>query len=353
MKHIRKLENLFGLLGAFIFDNKWSVVIVSFLVNGLFGLGLLSLSLNNDTTILFLSRNTETNKLGEKLSDLYADNGDNQFTLHSSIKLPVFVELIVNEKGNKNLLNPVYVNETNSILEQIQNLSIISDYEGHISYKHLCEKISDKCVIEGYEIIETLSKRSVNNNFLNISRLEEQYSKETYNSIIESIGDYTEMNGTITEVKYFKFRLYLRQNTAGVLEDSKLWQHQFIQEMSRMTNDHLNIVYAHSQSLLEEIGEETYPDIRYFGLAFTIFLTYCGFYVSGGDCVSKRVNIGRMGTIVGPLGVLGAWGLTCGTGWQFTNTTGVMPYIAMCKHTQTLNYRSFFNDFPSSQISKC
>ena len=336
MKHTRKLENLFGLLGAFIFDNKWSVVTVSFLVNGLFGLGLLSLSLNNDTTILFLSRNTETKELGEKLSDMFADDGDNHFTVHSSIKLPVFVELIVNAKGHKNLLDPIYVNETSTLLEQVQNISIFSDYKGYISYKHLCEKRSDKCVIEGYKIFETLSNCSVNKYILNISKLEEQYSKETYNSIIENIGDYTEINETITEAKYFKFRLYLRQNTAGVLEDSKLWQHKFIQEMSRMTNNYLDIVFAHSQSLLEEIGEETYPDIRYFGLAFTIFLTYCGFYVSGGDCVSKRVNIGRMGTIVGPLGVLGAWGLTCGTGWQFTNTTGVMPYIAMCKHTQTL-----------------
>ena len=339
MKPNNTFQNMFALLGAFIFDNKWSVVIVTVLVNGLFGLGLLSLTLNNDITILFLSRNTETKELGEKLSDIYSDTDDNQFTAHSSIKLPLFVELIVSGKENQNLLNPLLINETNRLLAQIKEINISSNYQGHISYEHLCEKRSAKCIIEGYEIIDTLKDCSENDHgcVLNISKLEMLNSKEIYHSIIDKIGSYTKLNGTITEARYFKFRLYLRQNTAGVLEDSKLWQNQFIQEMSKMTNSYLDIVYAHSQSLLDELGEETYPDIQYFGLAFTIFLTYCGFYVSGGDCVSKRVNIGRMGTIVGPLGVLGAWGLTCGSGWQFTNTTGVMPYIITCKNIHYLH----------------
>ena len=200
MKHTRKLENLFALLGTFIFDNRWLIVIVSFLVNGLFGLVLLSLSMNNDTTILFLNRNTETKQLGDKLSGIYSDTGVDQFTVHTAIKLPLFVELIVSGKEKQNLLDPIYINEINALLEQIKEISIISDYQGHISYEHLCEKRSGTCVIEGYEIIKTLNDCSENNTecFLNVSKLKGQYTKETYNSIIDKIGNYTEFNGTIT-----------------------------------------------------------------------------------------------------------------------------------------------------------
>ena len=344
MKHIRILENLFAVFGAFLFDTRWAVVIVSFLINGFLGLGLLCLSLNNDTESLSINRNTETKQLGEKLLALYADTSDKQFAAHSSIKLPVFVEIIVSGKENDNLLNPVLINEINTLLEQIKNINLTSVYQGLISYESLCEKKLEKCVIEGYEIVEMLSDCTNNEYecFLNVSKLEVQYTKETYDSIIENIGNYTKSNGVITEARHLKFKLFLSQNTVGILNDSKLWQHKFIQEMSKMKNDYLDIVYAHSTSLWEEIGEETYPDIRYFGLAFTILLTYLGFYLSGGDCVSKRIHIGRMGTIVVPLSVLGAWGLTCGSGLQFTNTVGVMPYFAICKkyllHVYTSTY---------------
>ncbi|WAQ97497.1 PTHD3-like protein [Mya arenaria] len=122
---------------------------------------------------------------------------------------------------------------------------------------------------------------------------------------------------------YSKMSVFLRQDTEGRLAESTLWLDKFTQTMTILTSETTGFVFSTSLSFYDRLNSDTYIDIRYFGLVFTVFMTYCGFLLSGGDCLTKQANIGRMGLIVTPLSVMGAWGLLTGCGVAFTNMTGV------------------------------
>ena len=354
MKHIKIVESSFEKFGKFVYDNKWKLVIVSFLLNGIFGLGLLSLTLNNDIKSLFVNEHTEAKKLEEKLLTMYPDKSREQFKVYSSIKLPLFVDVIVSAKSKENLFDPFFINQTHKLIDGIKNVSIMSDYLGLINYTDLCARNSGSCVMEGSEILQELGQCKNKSSCLNINNLNSSFSTEIFSSILNSIGEYTLNNGTFVSARYIKFRLYLRQDTKGVSRDSKHWQNNFIRYMSSFKSAYLDVAFSHSTSIFEEIGQDTYPDIRFFALTFTILMIYLGVYISGGDCVSKRMNIGRMGTIVVPLSILGAWGLVTGAGLEFTNCVGVMPYFALCKcFNLHFSYQMYDTCNVFNTVSKC
>lgn len=334
---MRKTETFFGNYGRFVYDNRWKLAITVFLINGIFGLGLLSLTLNNDIEDLFLNKETETKQMEDYLTELFPDTSEVHFEQYASTKQPLFVDVIVSGKAKENLFDPRLIRETQNLIDHITNITIVSDYQGTISYKHLCARNLDKCVITGSEIIDILNYDTNSDlSALNITTLKSLYAKERVFSILESLGNTNITADSVVSTQYIKFRFYLRRTTMGLSHDSKKWQKSFTQFMSKFSNNQLDVVYCHSTSVFEELGEETFPDIRYFSLSFTIMIAYLGFYVSGGDCVSKRVNIGRIGTIVVPLSVLGAWGLISGLGLDFTNIVGVIPYFAVCKYEESL-----------------
>ena len=332
MRHITIIADGYEQLGRFIFKNRWKVVILSCLFNGLLGLGLLSLVLNNDIEDLYLNKDTETQRLTDKLDDIFPDQSGTDFKPRSTIKYPLFVEVIVFGKEQENLLHPVFLNESKWLIDDIRRLTSTSDYLGQISYYNVCARNAGLCYTSGTEILlEVGDCENEHACAVYLKALKENYTKERFADILQNIGNYTVQNSTVRDARFLKFRFYLRQETPGRSTDSRRWMREVLKYLDKLQSERIDIVYSHSESFYEELGDDTYPDIPYFALTFTILLTYFGFLISGGDCVSKRVNIGRMGSLVAPLSVLGSWGLIVGSGVEFTNITGVMPYIAVCK----------------------
>ena len=337
MKHVGIVERAFRKYAEFAYDNKWKLVLISVLVNGLFGLGLLSLSLNNGIDALFLNKRSETKQLEQNLKGFYPDTSGSEFKPHSSVKIPLSVDVIVFGKAKENLLDPIFINQTQFLIDFINNISITSDYLGPVSYEDLCARNSGNCVIRGRELLEQLRGcPDTNMCSINTSSLELLYPKNTYLALLDAMGNMSFENDRIVFANYIRLRFYLRQDTKGTFHDSKAWQRKFTNSMSEFRNEHIDVVYCHSTSLYEELDENTYPDIRLFSLSFTTLIFCLSVYASGGDCVSKRMNIGRMGIIVVPLSILGAWGLLSGTGLEFTNTVAIMPYFALCKYQTTM-----------------
>ena len=333
MTYITFLAGRFETYGRFIFRNRWQVVILSFLFNGMLGLGLLSLNLNNDTEDLYVTKNTETNRLTAELLQIFPDTSGRDFRAHASIKYPLFVDVIVSSKGTDNMLQPHLINESKTLVDMITNFEFNSKYLGLITYQSVCARNSGQCVTSGTEILPEVGNCSNEDTCtVDLNNLETKYGKEQVTEMLQYIGNYSVHDGQSIYAGYFKFRFYLRQDTSGRTNDSIRWIGETLKLLKKVKTKHIDIVYSHSKSFYEELGNDTYRDIPFFALTFTVMLTYFGFLISGGDCVSKRVNIGRMGSIVVPLSVLGSWGLIVGTGTQFTNITGVMPYVALCKH---------------------
>ena len=249
MELTKLVEKMFARCGQSIYDFKWTLVVVSFLLNCIFGIGLLSLRLNNDIEHLFVNVNTETKQLEDELLKLYPDRSGWQFVGHDSVKMPLFVVIIVSGKHKENLFDPFYIKEITNLINYIQNITLISEYQGVTSYDDLCALSSNECVISGKTILTKLINHCNDTNTCSLNKS----SLVDNNSIAENVGQYTISDDSIVDAKYLKFIFYLRQNTEGLFKDSKLWQKHFVDHMSKFKHDHLDIAYSHSTSLFEEM----------------------------------------------------------------------------------------------------
>ena len=323
-----KMERMFERHARTISEHAWKIAITCFLLNVMFGLGLITLKLNNDIEDIYFPLHTQTEENTKKLLDIFPDESDTNFHEHTSIKQPMYGEVIVRASNYGNVFNTVVMEEIDRLINTVyKNVSVKSEFEGKLYYEDLCARRDNECVVAGLEFIKTYKENG------DLAALVQTFN-ETDKHIYEPkyfLGDYTLINGTHLHAKYIKLRFYLRQETDGKRKFSRLWEYRFTEKMKRFNSYHIEIVFRHASSFYEELGWDTYPDIPFFSLAFTVLLTYCGFLISGGDCVSKRVHIGRVGILATPLAVLGGWGLLSGYGMPFTDTIGMMPFLVMCK----------------------
>ena len=323
-----KLERIFERHATFVAKNAWKTAITCFLVNVLFGFGLFTLKLNNNIEDIYFPSHTETEDTTEKLTEIFPDTSGTNFYEHTSIKQPMYGEVIIRASDYGNIFNKTVIQEIDRLINIVyRNVSVKSEFEGRLYYNDLCARRDDDCVVAGREFIDTFKDKK---NVAALVQTNTTFEKPMYEPK-SFIGDYEVLNGTDLYAKYIKLRFYLRQETDGKEKFSRLWEYQFTEKMKRFNSYVIDIVFRHANSFYEELGWDTYPDIPYFSLAFTVLLTYCGFLISGGDCVSKRVHIGRVGVLATPLAVLGGWGFLSGCGMPFTDTIGMMPFLAMCK----------------------
>ena len=325
----RSLEQTFEGAATLIATHAWKVAISCFILNVLFGFGLLTLELNNNIEDIYFPIVTETERNIDKLSELFPDKSDTDFYEHTSVKQPMYGEVIIRTTNFQNIFNETVMEEIDRLISLVYtNVSVKSGFEGRLYFNDVCARRDGECVISGLEFVKGFKD---NTNIADLVKPKDTSDKPIYDPR-SFLGDFTVLNGTILRAKYLKLRFYLRQDTEGKEKYSRLWEYRFTEKMKRFNSDIIKIVFRHAGSFYEELGWDTYPDIPYFSLAFTVLLTYCGFLISGGDCVTKRVHMGRVGILVTPLAVLGGWGFLSGVGMPFTDTIGMMPFLVMCKY---------------------
>lgn len=346
-------NNLFEVLAIFIATHPWKVCIISFLFNGLLGLGMLNLPasklLNNDIEDLYVPKGSPTQKTAEYLLKLFPDRSGYNFYPHQNVKQHLFAEIMIWKHDKQNLINSSIYDEIEHIMKYVQNISTFTVNGGFAKYPDVCARRNDRCVIQGEEIVEQIKDNAEGK--IRLSSLINK-DEEHYESSLINLADYLVENEELISAKYLKVRFHLRQDTETMLKDSKLWRDHFITYMKKFIRKqypkNLHITFAHSGSFYEELGNDTFMDIPYFSFVFTVFLTYLGIVIAGGNVISKRVNIGRMGIIVTPVSVLGAWGILMGCGIEFTNTIGVIPLFIQCHQIInaliTLSHISDVND---------
>ncbi|KAL4229458.1 Patched [Mactra antiquata] len=329
------VKYFFGVLSVSIATHPWKVCIVSFLFNGLLGLGMLNFPasnlLNNDIEDLYVPKGSPTAKMADYLTTLFPDRTGDDFYPHQSIKQPMYTEIMLWKHDRQNIINGTIYNEIDHIMKYIKNISTFTVGDGYAKYADVCARRNGKCVIQGEEIIE-----QIENNSDGRILLETLHSKggKYYESSLDNLANYHVENGFLVNATYVKIRFHLRQDSPVFLQNTKLWRDHFITYMKKFIRkqypENLHITFSHSGAFYEELGNDTFMDIPYFSFVFTVFLTYLGIVMSGGNIISKRVNIGRIGILVTPVSVLGAWGLLMGCGIEFTNTIGVTPLFIQC-----------------------
>lgn len=330
------IKGLFEALALAIAKHPWKVCIIAFLFNGAPGFGMLNLPwknlLNNDIEDLYVPKGSPTQKNTELLLKLFPDQTASDFYPHQNVKQPMYAEIMLWKHDKGNIINGSLHGEIDHIMKYIKNITTFTVDGGYASYPDVCARRIDRCVIEGEEVVDQIEGNKDGTIPLQNLKIHDAVH---YESSLDNIADFATDNTTLLGARYLKIRFHLRQDTETMLKNSKLWQSHFITYMKKFIRkqypENLHITFAHSGSFYEELGNDTYMDIPFFSFVFTVFLTYLGIVVSGGNAISKRVNIGRIGILVTPLSVLGGWGALMGCGVEFTNTIGVIPLFIQSK----------------------
>jgi len=295
--------------------------------------------LNNDIEDLYVPKGNPTQKNTELLLELFPDRSAHSFYPHQHVKQPLFAEIMLWKHDKENIINESLYDQMDHIVTYIKNISTFTVNGGYAKYPDVCARRNGNCVIQGEEIVQ-----QIQNNSAGTIPLSNLYTKgpDHYESSLDNLADYVVDNTTLQMAKYIKIRFHLRQDSDVMFKDAKLWRDHFVTYMKKFIKKQypqdLHMTFAHSGSFYEELGNDTFLDIPYFSFVFTIFLTYLGVVISGGNVISKRVNIGRIGIVVTPLSVLGAWGILMGCGVEFTNTIGVIPLLIQCEYNQYMSY---------------
>ncbi|XP_060563425.1 uncharacterized protein LOC132722858 [Ruditapes philippinarum] len=328
-------KHFFEVLTICITKHPWKVAIIAFLFNGLLGLGMLNLPasklLNNDIEDLYVPKGGPTERTANELLKLFPDKSGYDFYPHQNVKQPLFGEVMIWRHNIHNLINGTLYDEIKHIVEFVKNISTFTTNGGYAKYPDVCARRNGECVVQGEEIVDQIENNS--DGSIPLSNLINR-DGDNYETSLSNLADYTIENETLTSAKYLKIRFHLRQDSETMLKDSKLWRDHFVTYMKKYISKQypksLHLTFSHSGAFYEELGNDTFMDIPYFSFVFTVFLTYLGIVMAGGNIISKRVHIGRIGIIVTPVSVLGAWGLLMGCGVEFTNTIGVIPLFIQC-----------------------
>jgi hypothetical protein len=88
---------------------------------------------------------------------------------------------------------------------------------------------------------------------------------------------------------------------------------------------------SHSDSISSELDENTLGDIALFSLTFTFMITYASLVTAGGNCLTQRGHLGRVGVLATALAILGAFGLCSALEVPYVNMVGIMPFLILGK----------------------
>lgn len=335
MAYTEKIKSLFGSFALFIASHPWKFCLIGFLINGFLGLGMLNLPrkhlLNNNIEDVYMPRDTETEKMAQEILKKFPEHSKDAFYHHQSVQQPLFAELVIWEQNKESIINESFHEILSSLIEEIKNLSFTS-VDGNVSnFYDICARRNDKCVVSGKTIIDNL--KDSKDGTIPAKSLMPKNTTILENQLFQ-LADYQVANDTLVRATYLRIRFNLCHDTPEQAENAGKWMDRFVSHMKESTekwhSKNLLLAFSNSKSFLEEIGNDTFTDIPYFSFVFTVYLIYIGFTMSGGNILAKRVHIGRMGVIVTPTSVLGAWGILMACKVEFTNVLGITPVLIVC-----------------------
>ncbi|XP_060072350.1 patched domain-containing protein 3-like [Ylistrum balloti] len=312
------IGKIFFRYGVFVGTYPVIVLIVSMLVSGLLGIGMINLTVQTDVEKVYTPPNSQASQDRALLRDLFRDTSAEDFNSYSSINANLFGSVIFRRKDSSNMLSLENIRE----IEKIYHAITVNVSGNGLDYFQLCAVQNSTCAVDGDFIFSDEFQRLLQSDRITYPVLEKKY--------IESVfGDVLVMDGLLKSAKLIKLQLNLRQDTQTYKEDSKLWEAAFLTFMKNVQSDTLDVSFAHSTSLDEELSENIKGDILFVSITFTLMIVYATLVTTSCDPILDRQNLGRAGVLATGLSILASFGLGSACGVEFVSIAGVMPFLIL------------------------
>ncbi|XP_048239816.1 patched domain-containing protein 3-like [Haliotis rufescens] len=306
--------------GQFVGRHEVVFIVLPLLVFGLLGLGILKMEYESDVEHLYTPINSQAAQDRDKMKASFPDRTGTNYNTYSLNVEDRYGEIIAISEGN--IFSNTSTSDMRNLVDTIKQFEV--DFEGRtLHYSDVCARASDMCVISGGFLLQ--------DDFL--SSLEQRnVTYPLWNDVdISFFVSGVNVSGEVLQsASVMKLTFHLRQDNDTMQEYALLWEDAFISNMSSLSATFfpIGVSFATSQSLGDELNENTNGDVFWFSLSFTLLITYASF-VSGGDCVSSKSHVTRAGVMAAGLGILGSFGLMSLCGVKFVNIVGIMPFLVL------------------------
>ncbi|XP_071092905.1 patched domain-containing protein 3-like [Haliotis cracherodii] len=297
------------------------VFIVAALVStGLLALGLLRLETETELERLYTPINSQAAQDRQKMKARFPDQTGTNYNIYSLNAEDRYGEIIAISDGN--VFSNTSICEIRDLVDKIKQF--IVGFEGRtLYYSDLCARASDMCVISGDFLLQ--------DGFL--SSLEQgNVTYPLWNNVDISffVAGVNVSGDVLQSASVMKLTFHLRQDNDTMLASALTWEDTFVSHMKNQSSflKQPRVHFATSQSLGDELNQNTDADVYWFSLSFSMLITYASL-VASGDCVGSRNHLARAGILAAGFGILAGIGLVCLCGVKWVNVVGLMPIVVL------------------------
>lgn len=310
------LGGKFAKYGKFVARHPWKITVVSLLINVSLGFGLFRLEVESDALYLFTPLNNRASQDRELMQNLFPETPTN-FYMHTMTWFGRFGEVIIKDRKSDNILSDRMFNLTVEFIDYVKEWNVTLENGTVLNYDGVCARRQGKCVVNGESIFLPSVKRGL---------IQGEASFPVYKRVYlrDVLGKPTVANELISSAQTIKLRFYTTETDNG-----KRWEQGFRKAMEEYESSEIEVAYAYSDSLDDEVNANLRGDTMIFVGTIILMMAFASLSTVGGNCLTDRSHLGRGGVFAAVFAILGAFGLVCGAGMTFVSIIGVAPFLVI------------------------
>lgn len=141
-------------------------------------------------------------------------------------------------------------------------------------------------------------------------------------------GNIKVANGVLKYASIIKLRFYLNKALSNEEKVTK-WMEAFLKQNKAISTNITKTLFAHSDSLNNEISSNLDDDIVLFILTFSFIIVYASLATANWKCVSDKQNLAKSGVLVTIMSIVGSIELVSSFHVKVVDMVGVMPFLIL------------------------
>ena len=223
----------------------------------------------------FVSVGSEARRDQERVQELYPDMSGTNYNSFQLATLGTWAEVIVKAKTG-NVLERKTLIDIARLNMFIKNITAPTENDTLVGYEDICARTLLGCSVDGDFFFSDSFLTALDNNSIS-------YPLFTYmfgtNHIASKLGGQMVIVGEgqnrfIRSAEYMRLKYPLRTDGEGYADKTEHWLAEFITKLDNYRPSYIDISYAHSSSLDEELDKNIKGDITLFSITITLMITY-------------------------------------------------------------------------------
>ena len=225
------------------------------------------------THFIFTGSEARTDR--EWVQRLYPDISGTNYNSLQQATLGTWAEIIIKSRTG-NVLQLDILTEIAGLNSFIKNISALTENSTRIKYDYICARTILGCSIDGDIFFTNAFLRALENETIAYPLFTFTFGTHYIGS---KLGGHKVIEGEgktryIRSAEFMKLKYPLRTDGEEYVEMAETWLAEFASKLDGFTSNLIDITFAHSNSLDEELDKNIKGDITLFSITITLMITY-------------------------------------------------------------------------------